>query len=61
MIRAAVWKCHYCGTESIHIGNEAGSSDTKCPKGCPGRFTLIKEYPLATGKKGILSAFEEED
>lgn len=57
MIKAGVWVCQYCRTESIHIGTEKGSSDTRCPKGCPGRFTLIREYPLATGLEGIKEAF----
>ena len=58
-ISAGVWKCHYCGLRSIHIGTTSGSSDTSCPKGCPGRFHLIKEYPLATGLEGIKEAFAE--
>ncbi len=58
-IQAAVWRCCYCKAESIHIGTDSGSSDTQCPKGCPGRFSLVKKYPLATGLKGIKEAFEE--
>lgn len=58
-IHAAVWKCRYCGKESIHIGTENGSSDTGCPGGCSGNFALVKKYPLATGLEGIKSAFAE--
>ena len=60
-VHAGVWKCHFCGTESIHIGTAKGSTDTKCPNGCPGRFHLIKEYPLATGIEGIKEAFREAE
>ena len=60
MVKAGVWMCQYCKTESIHIGTERGSSDTKCVKGCPGRFVLIREYPLATGIHGIIEAFQYE-
>ena len=60
MIIAGVWKCLYCGTEAIHIGTENGSSDTKCTRGCPGRFALVKEYPLATGLSGITEAFGDK-
>ena len=58
-IEAGVWKCNHCGKESIQIGTDSGSSDTICPNGCPGWFSLIKEYPLATGLKGIQNAFAE--
>ena len=60
MLHAGVWKCHYCGKESIHIGTDKGSSHTRCPNGCPGRFNLVKSYPLATGIEGIKEAFREE-
>lgn len=60
-IHAGIWKCAYCGRESIQIGTENGSSDTICPGGCPGNFTLIKRYPLATGLNGIMDAFKEAE
>jgi len=60
-IHAGVWRCEYCGAEAIHIGTDSGSSDTKCPHGCPGRFNLVKRYPLATGLDGIKEAFDEVD
>ena len=58
-VKTEVYRCRYCGTEAIHIGNADGSSDTQCPKGCPGHFYFVKEYPLATGIDGIREAFEE--
>lgn len=57
-VHAGVWICKYCGKESIQIGDELGSSDTECPKGCPGNFSLVKRYPLATSLYGIIDAFE---
>jgi hypothetical protein len=59
-IHSGVWRCLYCGTESIQIGDELGCNNTSCPKGCPGNFKLVKRYPLATGIKGIKDAFERK-
>lgn len=58
-LHTAVWRCVYCGTESIQVGTDSGSSGTQCPRGCPGNFRLVKEYPLATSLKGITEAFNE--
>ena len=58
-IHAGIWKCHYCGKKAIHIGTDIGSSGTQCPNGCPGRFDLVAEYPLATSQEGINDAFFE--
>lgn len=59
-VQAAVWKCVYCGKRAIHIGVKGeGSTDTKCPNGCPGSYDLVKEFPLATGLDGIKWAFQK--
>ena len=39
-VEVAICKCKYCGSYAVII-NDIG----KCPKGCPGYFTVIATVP----------------